>query len=260
MDAPLYYASAVLKDGRVFVAGGEYNVSSQVDLLTAEIYDPVADSWAAVPTPPTWNNIGDAPSCVLPDGKVLLGDINSTRTAIFDPITKTWSLGGNKDDSSSEESWTLLPNHSILCAEVTNHPKAERYLINSNSWVSAGSTPPGSDLVLNVPGVSIEIGPAILMPDDRVFCIGATGHTAVYHVKTNTWTAGPNFRTDSNGNLLRAFDAPAALLPNGRVLCVVGAVVTSGSTPAGRAFLSAFLNLTAQTYIPWRRLAMHLTR
>jgi hypothetical protein len=122
VDAPLYYASAVLKDGRVFVAGGEYNVSSQVDLLTAEIYDPVADSWAAVPTPPSWNNIGDAPSCVLPDGKVLLGDINSTRTAIFDPTTKTWSLGGNKDDKSSEESWTLLPNHSILCVARKQDP------------------------------------------------------------------------------------------------------------------------------------------
>src|SRR5579863_9859744 len=27
VDAPLYFASAVLRDGRVFVAGGEYNVS-----------------------------------------------------------------------------------------------------------------------------------------------------------------------------------------------------------------------------------------
>jgi hypothetical protein len=81
VDAPLYYASAVLKDGRVFVAGGEYNVTNQVDLLAAELYDPVADSWAAVSPPPAWSNIGDAPSCVLPDGKVLLGDINSTRTA-----------------------------------------------------------------------------------------------------------------------------------------------------------------------------------
>jgi hypothetical protein len=240
LDAPLYYASAVLKDGRVFVAGGEYNVnfSNGIDVATAELYDPVADSWATVSPPPGWSNIGDAPSCVLPDGKVLLGDIFSTRTAIFNPITKTWSLGGNKDDSSSEETWTLLPNHSILCAEVTNHPKAERYLINSNSWVSAGSTPPGSDLVLQ--GVSIEIGPAILMPDDRVFCVGASGHTAVYHVKTNTWTAGPNFPTDSNGNLLRAFDAPAVLLPNGRVLCVVGAVVTSGNLTGWAGFPISF--------------------
>jgi hypothetical protein len=88
----------VLKDGRVFVAGGEYNVVSQVDLLTAQIYDPVADSWTVLPTPPAWNNIGDASGCVLPDGRVLLGDINSKRTAILDPITKTWSVGGSKDD------------------------------------------------------------------------------------------------------------------------------------------------------------------
>ena len=225
VDAPLYYASAVLKDGRVFVAGGEYNAGNQVDLLTAELYDPVADSWSAVSPPAGWTNIGDAPSCVLPDGRLLLGDINSTRTAIFDPTTKTWLLGGNKDDKSSEESWTLLPNNSILCAEVTNHPKAERYLIGSNTWVSAGSVPSASDLVLNVPGISIEIGPAILMPDDRVFCIGASGHTAIYSVSTAAWSPGPDFPTDSNGNLLRAFDAPAVLLPNGHVLCIVGAVV-----------------------------------
>jgi hypothetical protein len=230
LDAPLYYASAVLKDGRVFVAGGEYNVAfnAGVDVLTAQIYDPVADSWASVPTPPGWNNIGDAPSCVLPDGKVLLGDINSTRTAIFDPVSKAWSPGGKKNDKSSEESWTLMPDHKILCAEVNNHPKAEKYVIKTKKWVSAGSVPAAADLVLNIPGVSIEIGPAILMPHEHVFCVGASGHTALYHVKTGAWSAGPDFPTDSGGNLLRAFDAPAALLPNGHVLCVVGAVVTSG--------------------------------
>jgi Kelch motif len=111
VDAPLYYASAVLQDGRVFVAGGEYNAGVQVDLLTAEIYDPVADSWAAVSPPPAWTNVGDAPSCVLPDGKVLLGDINSTRTVIFDPISKTWSLGGNKDDSSPHGPGALFELH-----------------------------------------------------------------------------------------------------------------------------------------------------
>src|SRR6266852_8737208 len=47
--SPLYFASAVLKDGRVFRAGGEYNGSSTVaDLLSAEIYDPVADTWTII--------------------------------------------------------------------------------------------------------------------------------------------------------------------------------------------------------------------
>ena len=38
-SAPLYFASAVLRDGRVFIAGGEYsnNGRAPVDLCTAEI-------------------------------------------------------------------------------------------------------------------------------------------------------------------------------------------------------------------------------
>jgi hypothetical protein len=229
VNAPLYYASAVLKDGRVFVAGGEYNSGVQVDLAAAQIYDPVADSWTSVPVPPGWTNVGDAPSCVLPDGRLLLGDINSTRTAIFHPASKSWTPGGIKDDKSSEEGWTLLPNDFILCPEVDNHPKAEKYKIATNKWVSAGSVPAANDLVLNVPGISIEIGPAILTPHDHVFCSGASGHTAVYHVKSHTWHAGPDFPIDGGGNLMRAFDAPACLLPNGHVLVMAGRVITSGS-------------------------------
>jgi len=185
LNEPLYFASAVLKDGRVFVAGGEYNVNfnAGIDLAAGAIYDPVADSWTSVAIPSAWSKIGDAPSCVLPDGEVLMGDINSTATWKFHPGTKTWTKGGAKDDASSEETWTLLPNREILCAEVNNHPKAEKYKISTNKWVSAGSTPAGHDLVLNVP-VSIEIGPAILMPDQRVFCVGASGHTALYNAKT----------------------------------------------------------------------------
>jgi hypothetical protein len=234
LDAPLYYASAVLKDGRVFVAGGEYNVdlNTGVDLLAVEIYDPVADSWTTVPNPPGFANIGDAPTCVLPDGRLLLGNINSTETVVLDPATKTWTLGGNKDDNSSEETYTLLPDGTILVAEVDNHPKAEKYVIANNQWVSASSTPPGHDLVLNVPGISIEVGPAILMTDGRVFATGATGHRALYTPPLNptdpgSWAPGPDFPS-SGGQLMRAFDAPACLLPNGRVLCVVGPVITSG--------------------------------
>jgi Kelch motif len=242
LDAPLYYASAVLRDGRVFVAGGEYNVDggTGVDLLAAEIYDPVADSWTSIATPPGWTNIGDAPSGVLPDGRVLLGNINTAQTAILDPVTRSWSAGGNKHDTSSEESWTLLPDGTIIVAEVNNHPHAEKYLIASNHWIQAGSTPPGHDLVLNEPGVSIEIGPAILMPDGRVFCAGATGHTALYlpplhPTQPGTWIPGPDF-PPSGGQLMRAFDAPASLLPNGSVLCAVGPLNAGWSGPPTEFF------------------------
>jgi hypothetical protein len=228
VNAPLYYASAVLKDGRVFVAGGEYNGGVNLDLLAAEIYDPVANSWTSIPTPPGWTNIGDAPSCVLPDGRLLLGNIKNKKTAIYHPVTNTWTHGGKKHDSSSEEGWTLLPDDTILCPEVNSHPKAEKYKIKSNKWVKIASVPAAHDLVINVPAVSIEIGPAILMPDDRVLCTGASGHNAVYHVKSGTWHPAPDFPV-SGGKLMRAFDAPACLLPNGHVLCMAGPVITSGS-------------------------------
>ena len=64
----LYYASAVLRDGRVIVCGGEYsNAGSETN--KCEIYDPVSDTWTAVPPPTGWTNMGDAAACLLPDGE-----------------------------------------------------------------------------------------------------------------------------------------------------------------------------------------------
>src|SRR5690242_2717224 len=40
-DTRLYYSSAVLRDGRVFVAGGEYGSGKD----TAEVYDPLSNRW-----------------------------------------------------------------------------------------------------------------------------------------------------------------------------------------------------------------------
>src|SRR5579864_1849041 len=84
-NAPLYYASAVLMDGRVFVAGGEYNNNARADLDTAEIYDPIANNWTSIAPPAGWANIGDAPCCVLPNGNILVGSIDNTQTAIYNP-------------------------------------------------------------------------------------------------------------------------------------------------------------------------------
>jgi hypothetical protein len=219
----LYYASAVLADGRVFVAGGEYsNAGSETN--AAEIYDPVLDTWTPISAPPGWAEIGDAACCVLPDGRVMLGNLDDTRTAFYDPTTNTWTAGPNKGDSASEETWTLLPDETVLAVQCRNHPNAEKYVEAANAWVSAGATP--GDLV---EGASIEIGPAFLLPDGRAFCIGATNRTAIYSMppianQPGHWTAGPTFPNDPMGRNLGAKDAPGCLMPNGKVLCVVGPV------------------------------------
>jgi Kelch motif len=232
-NGPTYYASAVLVDGRVFMAGGEDNFGTNgVDINACEIYDPVGNSWQTI-AGPGWGNIGDAPCCMLPDGTILLGNINAVTTAIYDPVAGTWSNGPNKHDVSSEETWTLLPDQTVLNAECSNHPAAEKYVPAANQWANASSVPSGSDLVQSSSASSHEIGPALLMPDGRVFAIGASGHTALYTMpniasQPGSWVAGPNFPADSGGVLYRAFDAPAVLLPNGRVLCVAGPVQSDG--------------------------------
>src|SRR6266404_3773433 len=195
--ARLYYASAVLADGRVMVMGGEYSTEGD-DTNTGEIYDPnhPEQGWQEVvfmTDQARWKSIGDAPSCVLSDGTLLLGSIDDRRTVLFDPRTGAWIEGPDKEDESSEETWTLLRYGSVLTVECSNTPKAERYVPGQGGklayWTSAGQI---SDLVETS---SKEIGPAILLPDTQglVFVIGAT-------------------------------DAPACLLPNGRVLCAVGPV------------------------------------
>jgi hypothetical protein len=215
-----YFASAVMADGSLFVAGGEDSDAGS-ELLAAELYDPLGDSWTILPVPTGWSAIGDAPCCVLPDGRVLLGSILTTATAIFDPSTTSWMAGPNKDDPSDEETWTLLPDGTVLAVECTNHPRAEKFVPSANAWVSAGS------LVVDlVQASSSEIGPAVLMPDGRVFAVGATGHTGLYLPPPNpalpgSWIAGPDFPRDASGTQLIAKDAPACLLPNGRVLCAV---------------------------------------
>jgi hypothetical protein len=81
-----------------------------------------------------------------------------------------------------------------------------------NQWVTAGST----IVRLEDPG-SQELGPAVLRPDGTVFAMGATGHNAVYDSAADAWSVAPDFPNE--GGQLDIADGPAALLPNGNVLC-----------------------------------------
>src|SRR5262245_31662140 len=54
VHAPLYYASGILRDGRVIVAGGEYDAGAMVWLLNVEAYNPVANTWTTLPVPTGW--------------------------------------------------------------------------------------------------------------------------------------------------------------------------------------------------------------
>jgi hypothetical protein len=123
----------------------------------------------------------------------------------------------------------------VLNVTTYTPPQAERYVPASGSWVNSGPTPAG---LVDVP--LKEFGPAVTLPDGRVFVVGGTGQTALYTAPsggtgTGTWTAGPDAR-DTDGTMMTAKDAPACLLPNGRVLILAGPAGGGGWSGTSRFF------------------------
>ncbi len=242
--SPSAFSSAVLPDGRLAIIGGEYNGNGsspyQLQLTNlGAIYDPVANTWTPLGHPSGWDYIGDSPNSVTADGKFFVGQKLTTEAAILDAKTLNWTIVGTtgKADFNAEEGFTLLPNGTILTADVKDAPNSEIYSPASQTWSSAGSTivdlhspspyktcikygPAQGDCYLP-PG---EIGPSILRPDGTVFYTGSgsgangygPGHTAIYYTSgslAGTWSAGPDFPNGDN-----AGDSFAALLPSGNVL------------------------------------------
>ena len=277
--APFAYGSAVLPDGRAIAEGGEHNYSNLTNCSAAwggntacgAIYDPVADSWTAVPPPGfgdagcgggTWCVIAGAPTVILPDGTFMMGDAGylsndyndppATLEALLRPPYNTkihnWTQTGlGKHDGNGEEGWTLLPDFQgrplVMTVDTysrlqgskvcSGYNSSELYDGSIGTWYCLGDTP--NQLY---PGVN-EMGPAILRPDGTVFQAGADQHTAILAritaipPTTNPWTAGPVFPTDSNGKQLEIEDGPAALLPNGNVLMMA----SEDETTAPASFL-----------------------
>jgi hypothetical protein len=220
--APLYFASAVLPDGRVIIEGGEYNLNHPSPVWTnrGAIYDPLANTWTAVAHPKgsEWVRIGDGPGTVLANGQFMLGASGfsgTTAEALLDPTTLTWKkTGAGKADGNGEEGWSLLPNGKVLTVDTTDTAPAqntELYTPSTGTWSSAGTTP--------VPLVDSigEVGPQLLRPDGTVFAVGATGSNAIYDTKTGTWSAGPSFPV-IGGLQYDTADGAAAVLPDGHVL------------------------------------------
>lgn len=219
---PLYFASAVLADGRVVVEGGEYNVTTQAETNLGAIYNPATNSWTSITAPSGWTHIGDAQSAVLSSGTFMLGNCGYTgsicspfqkQQALLNASTLTWTItGSGKSDQNSEEGWTLLPNGKVLTVDMWNGTESELYNPATGTWALAGST------VVPLPNTSCsEIGPAVLRPEGSVFAAGATSNTATYNTSTGAWAAAPAFPTG-----VGVVDGPAAILPDGNVLVDAG--------------------------------------
>ena len=320
MAAPrIHFASQVLTDGRVLVAGGEQPVGAAGG-RAAEIFDPTTNAWTATPDPTTafsvattgggdssqynglnlgsvvlffsqqnsnpfpkgstvkvegaspeafigtWpvtegynnyivitcpatgaittngtitnnapQNVSDANSVMLPDGRVMVAVVDGTvqSTRIYTPVAGgagTWADGPTCKGIHNETAWVKLPDDSILFADSgLNDPNprtTERYRPDlNNQWTV--DTALGTNITLY--DTRKEIGPGFLLPNGRVIFFGATGETAIYDPNDSTWRAGGKMGAVRHSDLNRTIamaqvgmpDAPAVLMPNGRILCLV---------------------------------------
>src|SRR5262245_9305560 len=138
----LYFGSGVLSDGKVMVCGGEYSNGAYRWINNTELFDPLSNTWTEIPGPTGWANVGDAPAVIMSDGRFFIGSDFDGRTAFYDPLTASWADGPNKlNGSSDEETWTLLPDGSVLTWNCFGHPGTQRYIPTTNTWIDCGNTP-----------------------------------------------------------------------------------------------------------------------
>lgn len=210
----LYFSAQVLKDGSVYVAGGEYGSGR----ASAEVYLPNDDMWfSPLNTFATGDTISDANSEILPDGRVLQavvisGSAVSHKTYLYDPKTYMFTAGPHTIGLDNESSWVKLKDNSILFADIYA-TTTERYIPATNTWVHDADLP-----ATLYDAYGFETGAAFLLPDGRAFFMGSTSRSAYYTptgtTSPGTWTMGPDI-PDSLG----APDAAAAMMPNGKILC-----------------------------------------
>lgn len=221
-DSRTFFSSQVLKDGRVFVAGGEYGSGG----AKAEVYDPLANNWT--PTPVAGVGFSDSESRLLPNGNVIVAPVSWVPypqwvTFLYNPSANTWAEGPTNLEYQDEASWVKLPDNSILTADPFGYYSSERYIPGLNQWI-VDAIPP----VQLFSSPNNEIGAAHLLPNGQAFFLGGTGHTLLYTPTGNnnpgSWTPGPDIPFSKV-----AQDAPSAMMSNGKILCEVSS--SSSHTP-----------------------------
>lgn len=240
--ARTFYASGVLADGRVVVCGGEYTADGFGMVVndwnnTCEVYNPVANAWTMFPSPATpgpnpktWAHVGDAVCSVLPDGTFLIGSVDDSNIAKLDPSTLTWTAMSQRPTvgNSDEDSWVLMPDHTVVGPSCQAPPSTWIYFADSNQWGRS------NDLVNGIVDTDdSEIGPGLLLYDGTAFFLGANEHTAKYDPsKVPAWTNGPDLPdqlVEGKPTKIGIQDGPAALMVNGNVLFGAGAKVNDAT-------------------------------
>ena len=219
-DSRLYLSSQVLKNGQLYVAGGEYGSG----IGSAELYDSQSNSWTDIPAG-NGHIFADANSAILDNGTILQADLASTgkRTYLYNPYTNSYSVGPNCLAGHDEATWIKLPDNSIFFVNFAG-TGTERYIPALNQWTVDAPTP-----VTLYDNYVRETGPSMLLPNGKMICFGSTGNTAIYspsgNVSQGSWQVGPSLPAGKG-----CPDTQAAMQVDGKILLTASNAVTATAT------------------------------
>lgn len=249
-DARSDHTSTLLRDGRVLIAGGM--VKNGVFLNSAELYDPVRNSFAVAGT--MRSRRVEHTATFLPNGKVLIAGGLAGRvfeggpgvvatTEIFDPDSGQFTAGPEMSVPRTGHGAVLLHNGKVLIfggTDVNERPlaSAEIYDPTTNRFAMTGAMH------------DARIGrAAVVLTDGRVLVTGGCNERTaeIYDPRLETWhITGPMIEPRGKH--------AAVLLPDGRVFLVGGQI---GGAWGPRLSSTEMFDPSAETFSPGPEMNLH---
>jgi Kelch motif protein/galactose oxidase-like protein len=167
------HSATVLQDGKVLVFGGHIydDWGDWIGVPGAELYDPAAGVWIPYDGPADGASfVSHGETVRLADGRVMSAGGEeiaygaSTKSFIFDPVTRNWANADRLIMARFGHSTTVLSNGDVLVTGGRSSPVlvgAERYQLLTRKWVPSGA--------LNTPRIGHS---ATLLADGSVLFAG----------------------------------------------------------------------------------------
>ncbi len=247
---------ALLADGRVMVVGG-YGNSNSIGLTNAEIFDPAAETWTAVPNMqyrrwyPTATTLSDG-RILVTAGWQTTAHTNAGVSEIYDPSTNGWtSLTNANNPFETYPFLYLLPDGRIIHIGGSEYPTDTDVLdLNTVSWsVVDSNIVDGGSATMYLPGKFVKAGSASDSQNS-----GPSSNTTFVLDMTQP---SPVWKQTASMAYPRSY-LNLTMLPDGNVLATGGETDRNGGTIANAVYAAEMWSPTTQT---WSTMAsMHTPR